>query len=301
MSEKRHGEPLPLGGDGLPYSKGMMARALIATGVPADRAYLLAQRVELDLAERGQSTVDVDRLRRLAEETLGGAEGERAVTRLRRVADLQALDVPIIVLIGGSTGTGKSTVAAEVAHRLGITRVASTDFIRQTMRAFFSREFMPTVHLSSFEAGEAVEEDVGGDPTVVGFADQCRQGCVGVEAVIHRALTEGWSMVVEGVHLVPGILPADVPGAVLVPVVVEIADENVHRMHFHVRDASTGGLRAMDKYLDRLDDIRRIQSYIVGRARRESVPVIENTNVERTIDQVMELVMRSAERTRTTA
>ncbi len=288
MSEKRHGEPLPLGGDGLPYSKGMMARALIATGVPADRAYLLAQRVELDLAERGQSTVDVDRLRRLAEETLGGAEGERAVTRLRRVADLQALDVPIIVLIGGSTGTGKSTVAAEVAHRLGITRVASTDFIRQTMRAFFSREFMPTVHLSSFEAGEAVEEDVGGDPTVVGFADQCRQVCVGVEAVIHRALTEGWSMVVEGVHLVPGILPADVPGAVLVPVVVEIADENVHRMHFHVRDASTGGLRAMDKYLDRLDDIRRIQSYIVGRARRESVPVIENTNVERTIDQVME-------------
>ena len=301
MSEKRHGEPLPLGGDGLPYSKGMMARALIATGVPADRAYLLAQRVELDLAERGQSTVDVDRLRRLAEETLGGAEGERAVTRLRRVADLQALDVPIIVLIGGSTGTGKSTVAAEVAHRLGITRVASTDFIRQTMRAFFSREFMPTVHLSSFEAGEAVEEDVGGDPTVVGFADQCRQVCVGVEAVIHRALTEGWSMVVEGVHLVPGILPADVPGAVLVPVVVEIADENVHRMHFHVRDASTGGLRAMDKYLDRLDDIRRIQSYIVGRARRESVPVIENTNVERTIDQVMELVMRSAERARTTA
>jgi len=301
MSEKRHGEPLPLGGDGLPYSKGMMARALIATGVPADRAYLLAQRVELDLAERGQSTVDVDRLRRLAEETLGGAEGERAVTRLRRVADLQALDVPIIVLIGGSTGTGKSTVAAEVAHRLGITRVASTDFIRQTMRAFFSREFMPTVHLSSFEAGEAVEEDVGGDPTVVGFADQCRQVCVGVDAVIHRALTEGLSMVLEGVHLVPGILPADVPGAVLVPVVVEIADENVHRMHFHVRDASTGGLRAMDKYLDRLDDIRRIQSYIVGRARRESVPVIENTNVERTIDQVMELVMRSAERTRTTA
>jgi 2-phosphoglycerate kinase len=298
VSEKRHGEPLPLGGDGLPYSKGMMARALIATGVPADRAYLLAQRVELDLAERGDSTVEVDRLRRLAEDTLGEAEGERAVTRLRRVADLQSLDVPIIVLIGGSTGTGKSTVAAEVAHRLGITRVASTDFIRQTMRAFFSREFMPTVHFSSFEAGEAVEADVSGDPTVVGFVDQCRHVCVGVEAVIHRALAEGWSMVVEGVHLVPGILPAEVDGAVLVPVVVEIADENVHRMHFHVRDASTGGMRAMDKYLERLDDIRRIQSYIVGRARRESVTVVENANVERTIDQVMELVMRSAERTR---
>jgi 2-phosphoglycerate kinase len=298
LSERRYGEPLPLGGDGLPYSKGLMARALIATGVPADRAYQLARRLEVDLAERGEQTVAVDRLRRIAEETLGVEEGDRAVTRLRRIAALQALDVPIIVLIGGSTGTGKSTVAAEVAHRLGITRVASTDFIRQTMRAFFSREFMPTVHHSSFEAGRVMDADVTGDPTVVGFVDQCRHVCVGVEAVIHRALTEGWSMVVEGVHLVPGLLPAEVQGALIVPVILEISDEGVHRVHFHVRDATTGGVRGMDKYLERLDDIRRIQTYVVGRARREDVPVVENANVERTIDQVIELVMQSAERAR---
>jgi 2-phosphoglycerate kinase len=297
-SQRRHGEPLPLGDADLPYSKGMMARALIAAGVPADRAYGLARRIEVDLAERGEHTVDVERLRSLARETLGDDEGERAVTRLRRLADLQTLDVPIIVLIGGSTGTGKSTVAAEVGNRLGITRVASTDFIRQTMRAFFSREFMPTIHYSSFEAGEAVDDDVTGDPTIVGFVDQCRHVCVGVEAAVDRALTEGWSMVLEGVHLVPGILPAEVEGALIVHVVVEIADIDVHRVHFQVRDSTTGGIRAMDKYVERLDDIRRIQTYVVGRARRESVPVIENTNVERTIDQVIELVMRSAEQIR---
>lgn len=301
MSQRRHGEPLPLGDADLPYSKGLMARALIATGVPADRAYQLARRVEVDLAERRERTVDFARLRELAIESLGEEEGERAVGKLQRLAELQTLDVPIIVLIGGSTGTGKSTVAAEVAHRLGITRVASTDFIRQTMRAFFSREFMPTIHYSSFEAGQAVDEDVTGDPAIVGFVDQCRHVCVGVEAAIHRSLTEGWSMVLEGVHLVPGLLPSEVEGALIVPVVVEIGDADVHRTHFHVRDASTGGIRAMDKYLERIDDIRRIQSYIVGRARREDVPVVENANVDRTIDQVIELVMRAAERARETA
>jgi 2-phosphoglycerate kinase len=301
VRERRHGEPLPLGDADLPYSKGLMARALIATGVPADRAYQLARRVEVDLAERRESTVDLERLRGLARESLGDDEGERAVTQLQRLAELQSLDVPIIVLIGGSTGTGKSTVAAEVAHRLGITRVASTDFIRQTMRAFFSREFMPTIHYSSFEAGEAVDTDVTGDPAIAGFVDQCRHVCVGVEAAIHRSLTEGWSMVMEGVHLVPGLLPNEVDGALVVPVVVEIADADVHRMHFHVRDASTGGIRAMDKYLEKLEDIRRIQTYVVARARREEVPVIENANVDRTIDQVIELVMRAAERARQTA
>jgi 2-phosphoglycerate kinase len=297
-SQPRRGEPLPLGDAELPYSKGLMARALIATGVPADHAYHLARRIELDLAEAGERMVSLERFEVLACEVLGDAEGERAVGRLRRLSELQHLDLPIVVLIGGSTGTGKSTVAVETAHRLGINRVASTDFIRQTMRAFFSPEFMPTIHYSSFEAGQALDEEVTGDPTIVGFVDQCRHVCVGVDAALHRALAEGWSMVLEGVHLVPGLLPRELEGTILVHVVLEIADEKVHQMHFHVRDGATGGSRAMEKYLDRLDDIRRIQTYISGRARREGIPVVENSNVERTVDAVIGLVMDAAERMR---
>jgi len=289
-SQPRHGEPLPLGSDELPYSKGMMARALIAVGVAADRAYDLARRLELDLAERGERSVDLDRLVRIARDALGEEEGRRAAGRLNRLREFQALDVPVIVLVGGATGTGKSTVAVEVAHRLGITRVTSTDFIRQTMRAFFSSEFMPAIHTSSFEAGAVVEPDVTGDPVVVGFVEQSRQVCVAVDAALRRALTEGWSMVLEGVHLVPGLVPTQLDGAIVVHVIVAIADEDVHRVHFHVRDAASGGMRPMSKYLDRLDDIRRIQSYLVSRAERAGVPVVENANVERTIDEVVALV-----------
>jgi 2-phosphoglycerate kinase len=38
--------------------------------------------------------------------------------RLRRFQDLYELDLPIILLVGGATGTGKSTVATDVAYRL---------------------------------------------------------------------------------------------------------------------------------------------------------------------------------------
>jgi 2-phosphoglycerate kinase len=100
------------------------------------------------------------------------------------------------------------------------------------------------------------------------------------------------------VHLVPGLLPAEVDGALLVHVVLEIADEDIHRLHFHVRDSATGGVRPMDRYLNRLDDIRRVQSYVASRARREGVPVVENANVGRTIDSVIGLVMDAAERVR---
>jgi len=146
MTHPRHAEPLPLGNEHQPYSKGLMARAIVAVGVPIDRAYELAKRIEQDLAERNEECVELDRFEQLALEVLGDPEGARTVDRLRRFRELQELDLPVIVLVGGATGTGKSTVATEAAYRLGITRVTSTDFVRQTMRAFFSQEFMPSIH-----------------------------------------------------------------------------------------------------------------------------------------------------------
>jgi 2-phosphoglycerate kinase len=273
-----------------------MARALIAAGVSAERAYALARRIEVDLAERDERSVELERLEELAAEVLGDDAGRSAVRKLRRYAELQALDLPIVLLVGGATGTGKSTVATEAAHRLGITRVTSTDFIRQTIRAFFSEEFMPSVHYSSFEAGESVADAETGDPTLLGFLDQTRNVLVGVEAAIQRAVREGLSLVLEGVHLVPGMVPAQIEGALVVQCVLRIESEEVHATHFHVRDVATGGVRAMDKYLERLRDIRRIQDYIVSRAERMGTPVIDNVSADQTTAAVMELVLSSAER-----
>ncbi len=123
-----------------------MARVLVAVGVPEEIAYELARRTEADLAARRATAVDLDSLRELAVDLLGESAGSRAVRRLQRFRNLQDLDLPVILLVGGGTGTGKSTVATEVAYRLGITRVTSTDFVRQTMRAFFAKEFMPSIH-----------------------------------------------------------------------------------------------------------------------------------------------------------
>lgn len=302
MTERLHLDPLPLGGPGgLPYSKGLMARALMVTGLPADRAYELARRVDADLAERRADGLDLDRLQALAVEVLGEGEGTRAVRRLRRYRDLAELDVPVILLVGGGTGTGKSTVATEAAHRLGVTRVTSTDFVRQTMRAFFSREFMPSIHTSSFEAALALtkaEEEESGDAALLGFLDQTRNVLVGVEAVLQRALSEGWSMVLEGIHLVPGMVPTDLEGALVVHCVLAIHDEDAHRSHFWIRDASSGGLRPMEKYLDSLPLIRTIQDYLVERAARHDVPVVENTSMDAALGAVLELVLAGAERLR---
>ena len=297
MSDRRYRQPLPLGGeDGLPFSKGLMARALIAAGLSADRAYELALAVEADLAASDREATTMERLDEVAVETLGQEDGHAAMQRLRRYRDVYELDRPIILLVGGATGTGKSTVATDVAYRLGITRVTSTDFVRQTMRAFFSREFMPAIHHSSFEAGRAMAGDEDdGDSVVGGFLEQTREVLVGVRAAIDRALEEGWSMVLEGVHLVPGMLPKEIEGALVVECVLGIDDAEAHASHFWIRATDSEGVRPYEKYLDAFDDIRLIQAYILGRARKHGVPVIENGNIEAAIGEVMELVLAAAQ------
>jgi 2-phosphoglycerate kinase len=297
MSERRHVTPLPLG-DEIPFSKGLMARALVVTGLDTERAYLIANRVDRDLAERGVQSLDLDRLAELAADVIGDEGAETTVRRLKRLHALQRLEEPLLLLIGGATGTGKSTIATEAAHRLGITRVTSTDFIRQTMRAFFSEEFMPSVHYSSFEARLALtraEEEESGDSAILGFLDQTRNVLVGAHAALDRAATEHWSMVLEGVHLVPGMVSTAFPGAFVVQCVVAIEDENLHRGHFWVREYATEGLRPLEKYLDSLPQIRQIQEYLVERARRHDVPVIVNDSLDRAIGDVMDLVLRRAD------
>jgi 2-phosphoglycerate kinase len=292
--------PLPLGGGelGLPYSRGLMARSLMAAGVAGYRAYALASRVSDELIERGVHRIEIERLETLAVEVLGEKEGRESIQRLRRYQELRELDLPIMVFIGGATGTGKSTVATELAYRFGITRVTSTDFVRQTMRAFFSRDFMPSIHQSSFEAGDVYPD--ADEPLVDGFLQQARNVLVGVRASSERALEEGWSLVLEGVHLVPGMVELPRPDqAVSVFVVLSIEEEDEHVRHFRFRDE--GSERPESRYLERFEDIRNLQEFIVARAARAGVPVIENENADKAARTVADLVLDAAERSRTVA
>ena len=74
-----------------------------------------------------------------------------------------------------------------------------------------------------------------------------------------------------------------------------INDAEAHASHFWIRDSDSDGVRPYDRYLDAFDDIRLVQAYILGRARKHEVPVIENGSMEEAIGEVMELVLSAAE------
>jgi len=305
-SERKDRSPQILISDrqtGLPYSKGLMASQVMVTGLSPYRAYQVAEAVEQRLLERGLPSVTWDELGELTHEVISDLAGERYAQNYVRWRQVEALDVPIVLLIGGTTGVGKSTLATQLATRLGIVRVVATDAIREVMRALFSRELMPALYASSFEAGDTLREPPSKDAVVVGFREQTAAVAVGVNALLDRAAMEGTSLIVEGAHVVPGFVEPEhwADRVLVVPVVVTIEDEDVHRDHFVARASDHAG-RPATRYLDAFENIRRVQRYIKTQALSHGVPVIPNYNFDRSIAAVIDLVMeRATERVGATA
>jgi len=128
---------------GLPFSKGLMASSIMATGLAPYRAYEVAERIETELLGANKLEISREELRELAIRVISELVGQRYADTYRNWQAVEELDLPLIILIGGTTGVGKSTIATQLAARLGITRIISTDAIREVMRSLFSERIMP--------------------------------------------------------------------------------------------------------------------------------------------------------------
>ncbi len=288
------------GDPGLPYSKGLRASELMVTGLSPYRAYHVAEQIEQRLLDRKVPSVTKRELDSLTIEVLTDLAGERYATNFVRWQEIATLEVPLVVLIGGATGVGKSTMATQLAARLGIVRVVATDAVREVMRAMLTSKLMPTLYTSSFNADSALREPPPrpADKVIVGFREQTAAVAVGVQALIKRAVVEGTSAVIEGAHVVPGFFDLDpYEGKVLaVPVVVTVEDEDLHRSHFVARSTDSSA-RPMDRYVTGFANIRRVQKYIKSQALTHGIPIIPNYSLDQALSNLIDLVVERATET----
>ena len=284
---------------GLPFSKGLMASQVMVTGLSPYRSYKVAERIEDQLVERGAASITSEELTALAVRVIEEEAGDRYARNFLRWQEIAKLDVPLVVLIGGATGVGKSTIATQIATRLGIVRVVPSDAVREVMRGLFSRELMPTLYTSSFDADSALREPPtrSADRVIVGFREQTAAVAVGLRALIERAAVEGTSMIIEGAHVVPGFLDVArfVERVLAIPVVITVEEEEVHRNHFAVRSTDSAA-RPFERYLDNFDNIRRVQKYIKSQALSHDWPVVPSYSLDQTMGAVIDLVVERVTR-----
>ncbi len=280
------------GGRETPFSRGILAQTLAQAGAKVELAHRIASEVRAELLAEERFVVEEEEVLARVRAKLQLADAF-VVPLLDKWRVLRQSTEPIVVLIGGATGVGTSTLAADVARRLNIQSVIGTDSIREVLRRAVSPDLLPILHKSSFQIQpEDIRMPVDDAETVLfGYRAQASQVSVGVEAIVERGLKEGTNLVIEGVHLAPEIILnryRDHPN--VCSLVVYLSDEEAHRDRFHVRALGTSMRRPAEEYLAYMREIRQIHDYIIESAGRSGIHTIENLSIEATSDAAVAFV-----------
>ncbi|WP_323735702.1 2-phosphoglycerate kinase [Methanosphaera sp. ISO3-F5] len=276
-----------------PFSKGILSKSLVRSEVDPDKAYEIASEVEESITNDGTTVISVTDLIKIVKEKL--KEDDPVLAKKYIIwKEIRRSKDPLIILIGGASGIGTSSISFELANRLGIKSLLSTDMIREVMRKMVSKQLCPTLFESSYTAEEALKTPAPPefDKTLLGFKDHVETVSVGLTGVIERSIKEGISIVIEGVHIVPGFIDEELLNTPNVYMfVLALSDEEIHRGRFYSRCRQLWARRPLKRYLKNFTSIRKTHNYIVNVADKHDVPVIENIDVTTTIDEIIEHIL----------
>lgn len=278
------------------FSRGRHGRYLQASGIKTPVAEEISGKIYEQLLANGTGSITSSKLGYLTYLCIQQEVSEKAARRYLVWTEFERGDKPLLLLLGGSVGVGKSSIATQIAHRLEIFRTQSTDALREVMRMMIPERLLPVLHSSSFEAWKSLPDqdrsDRDADALVAeGFQRQAELLSVPCDAVLQRAERESVSMILEGVHAVPGLLERAAEDSDAIAVHVTLAVLRSSELKSRLRGRSTQEpKRRARRYLKNFDSIWRLQSHLLSEADKNDGPIITNDDSEKAIYQVISTV-----------
>jgi len=277
-----------------PFSAGILSHSLEACGIAPEVAQQGARKVYARLKQTGHREIDHKALRRVIYRCLSEHCSVEVAERYLSWRRFENSGDALIVLVGGTTGSGKSTVSAELAYRMNISRSQSTDMMREIIRAYLSPQMVPTLGYSSFEAWRGLPGSIEGQSleienlVIAGFLSQFAAMKLALEATINRAIRERHRLIVEGVHIVPTELNLDVRNgrAIVVPIKLATMKKSLLRKQLSRRDCENGD-HPKSRSLEKIDDIWELQSWLLSQADKAGIPIIQNWYIEDTVSEAL--------------
>ena len=268
-----------------PFSKGILSRSLNVADLGTERAHKIASDIEADLIKKNITEISSFDL---ANEVLNHLKAIDPIIAQKYCnwRSLRTSKKPLIILIGGASGVGTSSMAFELASRLRLKNLISTDMIREVMRKIISKDLSPVIHKSSFDAYESLRTpSIRIDSVVEGFISHVDVVNVGIEAIIERSVKEGISTIIEGVHIVPGFIKEDLlENNNIIIFTLTVDDEESHKQRFYSRCRQPWVKRSLDRYMENFPTIRKTQKFLVEQAKIHDARIINNVDINETID-----------------
>lgn len=268
---------------------------LEAIGLTSDEALSVVDELSVHLLRRNKPDLTSRYIEKITYRLLRKSKdlGKKVAFRWLVWRDFIHSGRPLVFLIGGTAGCGKSTTSTAIASRLEIARMQSTDMLREVMRTVISKKAEPILHKSSYSAWQELPEEVmdSEDKSQRIYMGYCRQAeflSVAIKAVIQRALHERVSVIVEGVHVHPSLIKDIIePGeALVVPIMLAVLKKKQLQSRIKGRGTDVPQRRA-ERYLEHFESIWKLQTFLLSEADQANVPIISNTDREDVFREIM--------------
>lgn len=202
---------------------------------------------------------------------------------------------PLIILLGGATGVGKSTIAQKLAHILSISHIVCTDSVREVLRGFHTPSTDPILNVSSYQAGKKASNEMGHPiSTCDGFLKHSQKVFPGIKSIFKWAFEKNTDVIIEGVHLVPGCLKhmnIKEDTVTIVQIILDVDHSEVHKNHFFSREKQMP-CEKNSKYLSYFSEIRTIQELLRQKAEEHNIPRIQNYDIQKTERDILNIIYK---------
>tara|TARA_Y100001978_G_scaffold203207_1_gene227467 strand:- start:270 stop:830 length:561 start_codon:yes stop_codon:yes gene_type:complete len=179
---------------------------------------------------------------------------------------------PEIALIGGASGTGKTTTSRLFTGKYGFHHSIGTGFIREICKNYISKKDNIYLHTFSFDASL----DKRGFDLLI---EQSKDLIAPINKCIDRARREGTKLVIEGVNILPQFFDELNPD---IKIILKNDDPN---RHINMCISESHSRRKVTS--DNFENSRIIQSKLIDEAMRFNWKVIESNQVDNYLGSII--------------
>ncbi|MHA2274831.1 MAG: hypothetical protein ACXAC2_03655, partial [Candidatus Kariarchaeaceae archaeon] len=124
---------------------------------------------------------------------------------------------------------------------------------------------------------------------LVGFEEQARSVVVGVEAAIEQTIEDNEILIIEGVHLVPGLIKRKmIRHDSVIEFQLVLQDEKIHKSRLARRESKKSDRATL--YSEHFLEIREIQKYLIEQAEVNDVPIIDVVDDEIALQNMINII-----------
>lgn len=201
--------------------------------------------------------------------------------------------LPIIPIIVGIPGTGKTTIAKELSTALNIGLVIGGDVLRSTLRSIIPKDDNEVLHSSVYDTwkffGNYSEENL-----ISGYKSQAKIMNFSTQKMIaDRGLRDGESMIVEYLHFLPAQIHSDLLAhPSIIPIILHISDKELLKNRIKLRTKYSHLRNSGERLITEIDKYFKIQEYLCSEATKYNLQIVNVNDFVEGFESILDYVLK---------